>query len=357
MSLILSLGEDQKMEPPLKARILEIARTLDQPFRRDTIVSHLSLSNNGGGNPSEEAVKKQLQRLSKASKEHPVPPLKSLGKGLYQYNGEEIEAVEAAEANRRVQIRARFRQSFAETGEGTVNMDFPMNLQKHFRLYPGSLVVVAGTTNSGKTTFALETLTRNLESPSFTGLTYFNSEMSQDELLDRIQAFEAEYQLEPGTLKEKVDWLSPECMDALNDRAMKDLSDAIDPGHLTIIDYLEIDDDFYKIGGVLSRLQGKVKKGVLVVLLQKTPRKEYAFGGISTLTKARLGLCLDWNHAAGVGTLHFSKVKTPTADCPPQSKLYAFNPTNTRLVEAQPPQKGRRNDPQPRGKSNPHFRP
>jgi hypothetical protein len=65
-------------------------------------------------------------------------------------------------------------------------------------------------------------------------------------------------------------------------------SDVIKPDAINIIDYLEISDTFYNIGGMLTAIYEKLNDGIAIIALQKTPGKDIGRGGSFSVEKPRL---------------------------------------------------------------------
>jgi hypothetical protein len=136
--------------------------------------------------------------------------------------------------------------------------------------------------------------------------------MDEDESLDRQRDFEKHLGLPAGTFMRKVDFQHPESMNALKGEAMAELADMIGPNDLNIIDYLEITDQFYRVGEALRLLRSRLERGVLMVFLQKAPGKDDGLGGMHNLSLSRLAFTMDYDEEAGAGVLRFRKVKKPT---------------------------------------------
>ena len=70
-------------------------------------------------------------------------------------------------------------------------------------------------------------------------------------------------------------------------------ADVIRPGAVNVIDYLEIHDDFWKVGGMLKEISDKLKGGIAVICLQKNKGRDEGLGGVRSLEKPRLYLAID----------------------------------------------------------------
>ena len=72
-----------------------------------------------------------------------------------------------------------------------------------------------------------------------------------------------------------------------------DWPDVIRPDAINIVDYLELHDDFYKVGGLLKAISDKLKSGFALVALQKNIGRDEGLGGARSLEKPRLYLAMD----------------------------------------------------------------
>jgi len=156
-----------------------------------------------------------------------------------------------------------------------LKLNWPLGLSELVRIYPGNLIVVAGVQNSGKTAFLLNFIKENMHNHP---ILYFNSEMGGTELRLRLQKFE---DVTLDNWKMKV-W-----------ERSGNFSDVIKPDAVNVIDFLEIHEDFWKVGGMLKDIHNRLKKGIAVVALQKSKEKEVGRGGDMGLEKPRLYLAID----------------------------------------------------------------
>ena len=108
---------------------------------------------------------------------------------------------------------------------------------------------------------------------------YFNSEMGPGELRTRLEKF-------------------GEPLDTWKFQAYERSSNFADvikpgPGNLNIIDFLEIHENFYEIGGRLKEIHDRLKGAVAIVALQKNKGAELGLGGGRGQEKPRLYLSMD----------------------------------------------------------------
>ncbi len=164
---------------------------------------------------------------------------------------------------------------FMNASTHDLDIDWPLGLSALTKIYPGSIVVVAGVPNCGKTAFLLNFIERNMHKHL---IYYFNSEMRAAELRMRLEKFED---------VSLTDWKMKVWQRSGN------FADVIKPDAVNVIDYLEIHDNFYKVGEMLKGIHDRLGKGIAVVALQKSKQKEVGRGGDMGLEKPRIYLAMD----------------------------------------------------------------
>jgi hypothetical protein len=196
-----------------------------------------------------------------------------------------------------------------------LQLTFPLDLHNHFNIMPGTVIVIGGATNSGKTVWGMDLLRRwvgrlsgknsdpsTLSPPhslrSFvggcqengkldprlaaikeTGIRYLNSEMTDEEL----GALLADMGEEGELLREEVQWV----------HRNHDFPRAVLTDGITVCDYLQIHENFYEIGGTIAAMADKVGAGILVIMIQKKSGESFPRGGEFALERARIALLLD----------------------------------------------------------------
>lgn len=153
----------------------------------------------------------------------------------------------------------------------------PFNLNELVRIYPKNLIVIAGMSNAGKTALLLNIVGMNLDLHKGR-INYFSSEMSEDELKNRLLSF----------------GLGEELWDNCNfyERTI-DFCDVIRPNEINIVDYLEKYNDFFEVGKDLKNIYDKLDKGIAIVALQKNADRDDGVGGRFTREKARVYLSVN----------------------------------------------------------------
>ncbi len=165
---------------------------------------------------------------------------------------------------------------FMTVDEKVVDLIWPFEIQKWVKILPKNIIVIAGMSNAGKTAFLLNTCFMNMGRFK---INYFSSEMGPMELRDRLNKFGSNLK----HWKENINF---------RERSLN-FSDVIKPNDVNIIDFLEITDEFYKIGGMIKEIWDKLKKGVAIIALQKNPNTDFGLGGMRSVEKARLYLAID----------------------------------------------------------------
>ncbi len=82
---------------------------------------------------------------------------------------------------------------------------------------------------------------------------YFSSEMGALELKDRFSKFDRPLNSWKVKFKERA----------------SNFADVIKPDAINIIDFLEVHDEFYKIGGLIKDIYDKLTTGIAVIAIRK----------------------------------------------------------------------------------------
>ncbi len=158
----------------------------------------------------------------------------------------------------------------------SVPINFPLGISDLVKIMPKNIIIIAGESNAGKSAFLLNTAARNmLDHKVF----YFSSEMGGAELKERLLNYKDQVPMH----------LWKEC--TFIERA-SDFHTVIRPDAINIIDFLEIHDEFYKIGGYIKQIFDKLDKGVAIIAIQKNKGRDDGLGGARSIEKARLYLSM-----------------------------------------------------------------
>jgi hypothetical protein len=190
--------------------------------------------------------------------------------------------------------------------EEPLGLSLPLGLDQIVSIPPKAIIVLAGASNAGKTTFALNTLRANMGSlPQL----YLMSEMGPTEYRQRVSLFGDDL----GQWKEYVN-AAP--LSAGFHAAIQQYN----PDGLSVVDYLEeIEGEYFKIASDIRSIYDSLGSGVALVCLQKKKGALYGRGGEATQEKARLYLSLDGLlHRPGhtICALRIGKAKSYPGDNP-----------------------------------------
>jgi len=164
---------------------------------------------------------------------------------------------------------------FINATDTVIPVKWPFGIERYFNTMPKNIIVVAGEPDAGKTAFLLNVARLNMHGQE---VVYFSSEMGAQELRGRLSKFDEPLNTwKKLTVKERSD----------------NFADVVRPDAINIIDFLEIHDEFYKIGGYIKQIFDKLDKGIAVIAIQKNKNAEYGLGGGRGLEKARLYLSME----------------------------------------------------------------
>jgi len=156
-----------------------------------------------------------------------------------------------------------------------IPLKWPFEIEKMVRIFPRNIIVVAGHSDAGKTCFLFNFIRMNMDAHD---IYYFNSEMGETELKERLGKFEG-INLE--------DWRFYPF------ERSSDFHDVIRPDDINIIDYFEIGENFYTIANQIGEIHRRLQTGIAVIAIQKERGRDYGRGGSFSLEKPRLYLSID----------------------------------------------------------------
>jgi hypothetical protein len=172
--------------------------------------------------------------------------------------------------------------NFLSAESKIINISWPFQIEEKVEIMPGNVIVVAGEIESGKTAFMLNVAKLNLQSHA---IYYFSSEMGASELKKRLNKFPDMTLNQWKGMKAKA-------------RA-GDFHDVVKPDAINIIDYVEVHDEFFKVGAYLKKIHDRLKRGIAIVAIQKTPGRDTGLGDQRSMEVARLYLSLSKEYPGG----------------------------------------------------------
>ena len=176
----------------------------------------------------------------------------------------------------------------------TVEVELPFGIHNWVTLYPKNTIILAGSSDAGKTAFMLNVAMLNQSHPL--GVVLFNSEMGAEELKKRLSYFDPE---------------KPKFKAYERDR---EFAGVIFPNKINIIDYLELTTEFYKVADEIKNIVAQLKKGIAFIAIQKKPGLELGYGGETSLWKARLYMTMDYDKKSKTHSLTIKKAKNPKVE-------------------------------------------
>jgi len=165
---------------------------------------------------------------------------------------------------------------------GSLPLTLPLEIHKKTIFFPRNVIVVAGVTGYGKTSFLLNVIRDNGHKFRFK---YFASEMSDLALNYKLAAFRLPVE----------DW--QKWMDVIPDYKWDytNIQDKIFPNDMNVIDYLEPEGEkTYNIHDIITKIIKRLDKGMALISTQKKPGSELSAGGVYSAKAASLYLSMDW---------------------------------------------------------------
>ena len=181
-----------------------------------------------------------------------------------------------------------------------LNIKFPLELETRVEMFPKNIMVIAGSPNAGKSAACLSIAEMNMDKlPLDMPISYFSSEMGSIEARKRLLGFKRSLESWNWKIFERGD----------------NFAHVIDPNGFNIIDYLEIHDKFYEVGGKIKAIHDRLENGIAIVAIQKKDTiSEYGLGGLRSLEKPRIYISLRQNYPGG--TMRIVKAKNWVSEDP-----------------------------------------
>jgi len=130
-------------------------------------------------------------------------------------------------------------------------LQLPFDLHKLCKVYPKSIIPVAGSKNEGKTAFLCQCIMPNTKNFK---VDFYNSETGPEQLKARFA---------PLNIPIPAPFMTYQRYD--------NFADVIHPEHLSIIDYLDLNSEVYLVGEEIDRIFRKLTTGCAIIGLQKPP--------------------------------------------------------------------------------------
>lgn len=176
---------------------------------------------------------------------------------------------------------------------------YPFKLEDWVKVYPKSIIIVAGSKNAGKTGFLYNFIRLNMDCFP---IDLYNSETGPEQMKERFDAFGDIPNPAPFKVYERYD----------------NFADIIDPNNISVIDYLDFNSEVYLVGTEIDAIFRKLQNGVAIIGLQKPAattiivrgekksiERDLAYGGAFSAKRAQLYISL------GSSRLKLVYVKNP----------------------------------------------
>lgn len=261
-------------------------------FDLDTICRHLVLTTRG----DRQSVAKKLWREVKTG------TIEKTGR-LYSFIDKTFTSIDWVNAPPSIVVPIVWPIGRGDEGEPS-----KFGFDGHVTISSGDVIVIAGVTNMGKSTFCLNVLWDNMDTMP---CTLMGNEYVAGKFKNRIVPMTwADPLNENGTPKFELI------------KRLEGWKDIIRPDNLNIIDWINLGDNFYQMGTLIEGMQSKLRNGVLLASIQKDTAKSLGLGGGFSQHLASLYLTIDFER--------LTVVKAKEWQYPnPNGKVYGF-----RIVEA-----------------------
>lgn len=146
-------------------------------------------------------------------------------------------------------------------------------------VFPRDIIVVSGVSNMGKSAYVLNILVENMDNMK---CRLMGNELDAKKFSRRLQRFDWKILTD--------DEGKPKFESILRYENHKDI---ILPDGLNIIDWLNLGDNFWRVGKVIEGIQSKLTTGVAVIVLQKSEGKALGRGGDFSRDMASVYFAID----------------------------------------------------------------
>jgi len=191
-----------------------------------------------------------------------------------------------------------------------IDLKFPFGEHNFAKIYPKSIIIVAGSKNAGKTAYLYNFIKLNMDKHI---IDLFNSETSPEQMNERFDPLDIPVPA-PFNTYERYD----------------NFADVIHPDHISVIDYLDLNSEVYLVGAEIDAIFRKTR-GAVVIGLQKPPPTVAIVKGVKKLIERDLayGGGFSAKRAVLYITMGQNKLKLLYVKTPKQPKVNPNNMTFT----------------------------
>jgi len=185
------------------------------------------------------------------------------------------------------------------TGTETLDIKYPLGLEKFVKTYPKSPIIIAAPPGWGKTAFLMNCALLNMNYPQ--GVYVWSNDLTGVELYERLSNSGFEI---PNPAPFKIFERSNHFGDVVG----------MNPDAIHIIDYLDLNQDLFMVGKEIDDIYHKLGNGVAFIGIQRNPfnkSNDYGYGGVFSAKRAKLYLSIDTKREMGrmVNTLKIVKAR------------------------------------------------
>ena len=148
---------------------------------------------------------------------------------------------------------------------------WPFHLEDLFDTRRKNIIILAGTSDAGKTAFLMNVVAMNQDEHE---IWYWSSEMTSDEMMNRLDKFS---DVEEWNFQAR--------------ERSRNFADVVKPNAVNIIDNLEVE-DYSQAENMIREIFDRIDGGICIIAMHKNYGTDIARGGPGTLAKSRLYLSM-----------------------------------------------------------------
>ena len=221
-------------------------------------------------------VDRELIVTSRRGKQYTQQILKELSiKGLLEQDGQRFRYVQNGNED-------EIDWQSADTGN-SIDLKWPFHLHDWIKIYPKSIIILAGESGAGKTAFMYNFILLNQKRDD---IILWTNGMGAEEMQERFINFET-------PIATPAPWKTFERYGDFGDVVKKY------PDSIHVIDYLDLNSEVYLIGHEIDQIHRNLGKGVVLVGLQKNPKQSLGLGGAFSKKRSKLYLTMGTINVSG----------------------------------------------------------
>ena len=170
----------------------------------------------------------------------------------------------------------------ADSGN-SVDLKWPFQLHDWIKIYPKSVIILAGESGAGKTAYLYNFILLNQKRDD---IILWSNDMGAEEMAERFINFET-------PISVPAPWKTFERHGEFGDVVRKY------PDAIHVIDYLDLNSEVYMIGHEIDQIHRNLGKGVALIGLQKKSGQALGLGGQFSKKRAKLYLTMGTVNVAG----------------------------------------------------------